>query len=91
MDLRIAYDDVEALQVANVLSHINPTLHGEAAECIIDLMNGVILGTKEGSNYVSTYGFVLTFFKTSGFKSKWDVKVSLSAYTVAKHMNMLGE
>ena len=91
MDLRIAKDDQEALQVANVLTHINSTLHGCAAEDVIDLMNGCILSVKEGSAYLSTYGFVLTFFKTPDLKPKWDVKISLSAYTVAKYLNMLGE
>ena len=84
------FDDNEMAETAKVVLRINPHTKGFTVERFVERMKAVAyeaLSPKSG--YISTYGFVLTFFENDLCQTR--VKPSVSASTLASYLSSVSE
>ena len=84
------FDDNEMAETAKVVLRINPHTKGFTVERFVERMKAVAyeaLSPKSG--YISTYGFVLTFFENDLCQTR--VKPSVSASALASYLSSVSE
>ena len=85
VDKLLYFDDNEMAETAKVVLQINPHTKGYTLDEFVERMKNIAyeaLSPKSG--YVSTYGFVLTFFENDLCQTR--VKPSVSASALASYL-----
>lgn len=87
----LEFDDANLESVAKIVLHTNPHAadRWETVDNLIFNMRATAAGAvSDALGFVSTAGYMLTFFKTSG--DKIGVRASLTDYNVMKYLEKVG-
>ena len=85
------FDDNEMAETAKVVLRINPHTKGFTVERFVERMKAVAYEalSPKAPGYISTYGFVLTFFENDLCQTR--VKPSVSASALASYLSSVSE
>ena len=85
------FDDNEMAETAKVVLQINPHTNGFTVDQFVERMKNIAYEalSPKSPGYISTYGFVLTFFENDLCQTR--VKPSVSASTLASYLSSVSE
>ena len=85
------FDDNEMTETAKVVLQINPHTKGYTLDQFVERMKAVAYEalSPKASGYISTYGFVLTFFENDLCQTR--VKPSVSASALSSYLSSVSE
>ena len=85
--INIDFDEEDMMETALVVRAINPHVSDMTPEQLVENMKRTAnssFNTRRKTEYVSTYGYVLTLYKAD--KNTYMVKPSVSAFTVKSYL-----
>lgn len=85
--INIEFDDEEMMETAFVVMAINPAVSDMSVQQLVENMKRTAnssFNARRKTEYVSTYGYVLTLYKAD--KDTFMVKPSVSAFTVKSYL-----
>ena len=85
--INIDFDDEDMMETALAVRAINPAVSDMTPEQLVENMKRTAnssFNTRRKTEYVSTYGYVLTLYKAD--KDTYMVKPSVSAFTVMSYL-----
>ena len=89
--MMLYFDDNEMAETAKVVLKINPHTKGYTLDQFVERMKNIAYEalSPKAPGYISTYGFVLTFFENDLCQTQ--VKPSVSASALASYLSSVSE